>query len=83
MFEDCILLVAFIYRTSLSLSLAQCFMLLTSTFGTTSRSDIFVLSSIRLFQSSTSMVLSRQRVEMFCKVSENILIALAKFLFFS
>ena len=32
-------------------------MLLTSTFGTTSRFDIFALSSIRLFQSSMSMYL--------------------------
>lgn len=37
--------------------LLKCFMLLTSTFGTTSRSNIFGLSSMRLFQSSTSMVL--------------------------
>lgn len=45
------------------ISLLRYFMLLTSTFGTTSRSDIFALSSMRLFQSSMSMVLWRQRTE--------------------
>lgn len=39
----------------------HCRALLTSKFGTTSRSDIFILSSIRLFQSSLSMVLKGHR----------------------
>lgn len=45
----------------------HCRALLTSKFGTTSRSDIFILSSIRLFQSSLSMVLQGHRETAFSK----------------
>lgn len=41
----------------------HCQVSLTSTLGTTSRWGIFALSSIRLFQSSRSMVLEPQKNE--------------------
>lgn len=44
-------------------------MRLTFTFGTSRRSDVFVLSSMRLFQSSMSMLLSGQRTDRWCGVA--------------